>query len=221
MADFLKFATEWPIVKAAPWSFAGALIAATLLLAPIIWLVVSLLKNEQLAGKETQIATKNAEIDFLQRQLTEYQNKLKVGSPDEAMQKLAELEQYSPRRLRQDQKDAIERTFRPKYEYRWLIQIYHYRECYDCADYGRQIRNVLQKDTSGSVGLADFSGGDFDDKEGLYLAVANPNEPPPIALLLAKTLSAANLNYTFTKSPFLTSDGDKTVNLLILPSHRV
>jgi hypothetical protein len=219
MADLMKLAAEWPIVKAAPLTFIAAVLSALLVLIPIIWLVVSLLKSEQLAGKDAQIATKSAEIGFLQRQLSEYQEKLKVGSPDEAMQKLAELERFAPRQLRLDQKEAIQSTFKPQYSYRWSIQIYYYRTCYDCSDYARQISFILQKEKSGNVGgPSDFAGGDFDDKAGLVLGVVDASNPPPIALLLAKALTAAKIDYEFRKTPFGTSE--KAVDLLILPAHR-
>jgi hypothetical protein len=209
MADLMKLATEWPIVKAAPFTFIAAVLSALVVLIPIIWFVVSLLKGEQLAGKGAQIAAKDAEISFLQRQLAEYQDKLKVGSPDEAMQKLAELERIAPRQLRPGQKEAIQSTFKPQYSYRWSIQIY----------YARQIISILQKEKSGNVGgPSDFAGGDFDDKAGLILGVVDPSSPPPIALLLAKALSAAKIDYTFGKTPL--GNSEKAVDLLILPAHR-
>jgi hypothetical protein len=217
MPDFVKFATEWPIVKSAPLTFAAALLTALVIFIPLIWLTVSFLKSEQLASKEAQLATKNAEIGFLQRQLAEYQDKLKVGSPDEAMQKLAELEKFAPRRLRPDQKEAIQSVFKPQYSYRWSIQVYYYRLCVDCSDYGRQISDVLQTEKSGNVSLADFSGGDFGDKAGLFLGVVDPSNPPSIALLLAKALGAARIDYTYTKTPVGTPDN--AVALLILPAH--
>ena len=219
MTDFMQFATEWPIVKAAPFTFAAAVLASLAILVPIIWFVVSLLKSERLKSKDALIDTKNAEISFLQRQLAEYQDKLKVGSPEEAMRKLAELERFAPRRLGPDQKEAIQNVFKPQYSYRWSVQIYYYRTCYDCSDYARQISSILQKEKSGNVGgPSDFAGGDFDDKAGLILAVVDPNDPPPIALLLAKALSAAKIDYAFGKSPLGTPD--KEVALLILPKHR-
>jgi hypothetical protein len=135
------------------------------------------------------------------------------------MEKLAELEKFAPRRLKPDQKEAIQDAFKPQYSYRWSIQIYYYRTCYDCSDYARQISAVLQKEKSGNVGgPGDFEGGGLDDKVGLILGVVDPSNPPPIALLLAKALSAAKIDYEFGKTPLRASD--KAVDLFILPAHR-
>ena len=163
---------NWAVLSSAPWVFATlAVVSAALGYTFGTWF-----KNGEISILERRIAEN-------ERQLAEYRDKLKVGSPDEAMQKLAELEKFAPRRLRPEQKEAIESTFKPAYSYRWSIQIYYYRTCYDCSDYARQISSILQKEKSEIVGgPADFGGGDFDDKAGLILGVADPNNPPPIAL---------------------------------------
>ena len=197
---------NWAALSSVPWVFASL----ALLSGGIGYVVGTWFKNGEISILERRVAE-------YERQVSEYKDKLKVGSPDEAMQKLVELERYAPRRLRSDQKEAIQATFKPQYSYRWSIQVYYYRACYDCSDYGRQICDVLQKDQSGNVSLADFAGGDFGDKVGLFLAVVDPSNPPPIALLLAKTLNTAKIEYAYTKTPLGTREKD--VALLVLPAH--
>ena len=84
--DYLlnRFTTEWPLVKTAPLTFTAALLVALVALTPLLWRALSYLKKNQLANKD-------AEISSLRTRLDEYQEKLKVGSPDEALKKLAQL----------------------------------------------------------------------------------------------------------------------------------
>jgi hypothetical protein len=207
MSEFVDWVSKnWVVLSSAPWVFA----TLAVFFAGIGYAVGTWFKNGEISILERRLAE-------YQGQVSEYKDKLKVGSPDEAMMKLAELEQYAPRRLRPEQREAILKAFKPQYSYRWSIQIYYYRACYDCSDYGRQLRDVLQTSQSGNVGLADFAGTDFGDKFGLFLGIADPNQPPPIALLLGKALNAAKVEYAYAKTPFGTSGKD--VDLLILPAH--
>jgi hypothetical protein len=68
------FSKNWAVLSSAPWVFVGlALIAVT-------------------AGYIIGTFFKNGEIAILERRVTEYENKLKVASPDEAKSKLDHLE---------------------------------------------------------------------------------------------------------------------------------
>jgi hypothetical protein len=200
---------NWSVLTSAPLVF----VTLALFGAGIGYMFGTWFKNGEISVLERRLAED-------ERQLADYRDKLKVGTPDEAMQKLAELEKFAPRRLRPDQKEAIQTAFKPQYSYRWSIRIYYYRTCNDCSDYARQITSILQKESSTNVGgPGDFAGGNFDDKAGLILAVADPNNPPPVANELAKALNAAKIDYEFGKTPFGTSD-KAVVDLLVLPAHR-
>ena len=154
------FATEWPLVRAAPWSFATALLATLF----VCWGVLSYLKRNQLANKDAQIS-------LLQTQLNEYREKLKVGSPDEALKKLAQLEKRTARNLTDEQQRTIQSAFEDA-EPSLRITILYYRECFDCADYARRIRSAFPKDAD--VSLADFSGGDYgNNKHELLIGVSD------------------------------------------------
>ena len=61
---FAVFVKEWPVIKEAPWSFVMCIaIAATL-----IWLALEWFHRRASAGKDAEIASKNAEIGLLVRQ---------------------------------------------------------------------------------------------------------------------------------------------------------
>jgi hypothetical protein len=184
------FTTEWPLVKAAPWPFAEALLAALVALTPFLWWVLSYLKSNQLANKDAQIS-------LLQTQLNEYREKLKVGSPDEALKKLAQLEKRTARNLTDEQQRTIQSAFEDA-EPSLRITILYYRECFDCADYARRIRSAFPKDAD--VSLADFSGGDYgNNKHELLIGVSDATKPPPLARKLAATLSKAQLPNSFVR----------------------
>jgi hypothetical protein len=209
------FTTEWPLVKAAPWPFAEALLAALVALTPFLWWVLSYLKSNQLANKDAQIS-------LLQTQLNEYREKLKVGSPDEALKKLAQLEKRTARNLTDEQQRTIQSAFEFA-EPSLHITILYYRECFDCADYARRIRSAFPKDAD--VSLADFSGGDYgDNKHELLIGVSDATKPPPLARKLAAALSKAQLPNSFVRGipsprgsrPVLARTDD-TVQLLVLP----
>lgn len=75
MADPVEwFSKNWTVLSDAPWVFAGlAVIAGT-------------------AGYAIGTYFKNGVISILERRVTDYEAKLKVGSPDEAKSKLDRLE---------------------------------------------------------------------------------------------------------------------------------
>jgi hypothetical protein len=211
--DFLNhFATEWPLVKAAPWS--AALLAALVALTPFLWWALSYVKSNQLANKDAQIS-------LLQTRLNDYQEKLKVGSPDEALKKLAQLEKRTARNLTDEQQRTIQSAFEDA-EPSLRIAILYYRQCFDCADYARHIRSAFPKDAN--VSLADFGGGDYGDKYELLIGVSDVTKPPPLAKKLAATLSKAQLPNGFvrgiaslTGSRPVLARTDDTVQLFVLP----
>ncbi|MDX3970658.1 MAG: hypothetical protein QHD01_29260 [Bradyrhizobium sp.] len=75
MSDPIDWLSKnWTVLASAPWIFAGlAVIAST-------------------AGYIIGTYFKNGEIAILERRVTDYESKLKVGSPDEAKSKLDRLE---------------------------------------------------------------------------------------------------------------------------------
>jgi hypothetical protein len=92
-----RFIAEFEVVKSAPRTFVTALAVALLPLGTFLWWVLSDLKGNQLANKDTLIATKDGTSSFLQTQLNELHEKLKAGSQDEALKKLAQLEKRERR----------------------------------------------------------------------------------------------------------------------------
>lgn len=215
--DYLlnRFTTEWPLVKAAPLTFTAALLVALVALTPLLWRALSYLKKNQLANND-------AEISSLRTRLDEYQEKLKVGSPDEALKKLAQLEKRTARNLTDEQQRTIQSAFEDA-EPSLHITIYYFRECFDCADYAHRIRSAFPKDAN--VSVTDFSGGDYEDnKYELLIGVSDMTKPPPLAKKLATTLSKAQLPNGFVRG--IPSPGgsrpvlgrtDDTVQLLVLP----
>jgi hypothetical protein len=93
---------NWAVLSSAPWVF----VTLAVISAAIGYTFGSWFKN----GEISILERRRAESE---RQLAEYRDKLKVGSPDEAMEKLAELEKFAPRRLKPDQREAIQSAFKP------------------------------------------------------------------------------------------------------------
>lgn len=99
MDSFLKeLQSAWPLIKQAPWGFLS--------------LAILLLISGWFAGRFTS----RERIEILRERLEDYQEKLRVGSPEEAKKRFDDLEeriqQLSPRRLSEQQSASITKALR-------------------------------------------------------------------------------------------------------------
>jgi len=77
---FAKLVQEWSVIAAAPISFTTAVIVVTV----IAWAIVNW-------SYSSVLSSKNAQIELLQGRLSDYQDKLKGASPDQAANELNRL----------------------------------------------------------------------------------------------------------------------------------
>ena len=92
-----RISEQWAVIESAPIPFAAALIV----LAGLIWTIVSW-------SYRSTVSSKDAEIALLVRQRDDYKDKLGGASPDEARARIDRLETqigaFAPRRLTDDQR---------------------------------------------------------------------------------------------------------------------
>jgi hypothetical protein len=203
-----KLLEQRAVVAQAPIPFATVVLAA----AVIIWVAVSW-------SYSSILASKNSQIELQDRQLADYRDKLKVGSPDEAARKIAALERQLPRHLTTAQTNTIRGTIKQSPDNPWVLIIYYHRACHDCADYGRQLKEAMQIEPSWSIGLSDFMGGETEGKNGLFIGTDDLNNPTQAARMLATTLTAANLPFSLIRSIFHRETPPNRADLYVLPSH--
>ena len=86
MLDWLaKIAQEWPVIGAAPWSFASAVFVMACIIVPVVWFAINW-------SYRSVISSRDGEINLLERQRDDYKDKLGGASPDEARARIDRLE---------------------------------------------------------------------------------------------------------------------------------
>jgi hypothetical protein len=89
MPDWIaKIVQEWPMIQAAPWSFAAAVFVMICIIVPVVWLLINW-------SYSSVIKHKSGEISLLERQRDDYKDKLGGASPNEAKERIDSLESDS------------------------------------------------------------------------------------------------------------------------------
>ena len=139
---------EWGVISDAPW----VSICFVSLIASILWAVFQFIYHNRFISKELVLSHKDAEIHLLERQLSDYREKLNGASPEEARRRVEELEarlrkishHLVPRELSTLQKEMIKRTFEEISDSPFSIFVTHEESCIDCARYAYSLALVIQ-----------------------------------------------------------------------------
>ena len=151
------------------------------------------------------LASKDRQIEFLERRLSDYRENLGSATPDELRRRMQGLEaepnalrlRLQSRQLTPSQKRAIldrsrlaaGMTARP-------ITLFYAEACSDCTRFGRELADALSAEGNWLIALAPISEIPDPPRYGLGIRVANPLAPPPDAVVLGEALRSAGLSYT-------------------------
>lgn len=151
------------------------------------------------------LASKDRQIEFLERRLSDYREHLGSATPDELRRRIQGLEAESnalrlrlqPRQLTPSQKRAIlDRSRLPAGMTARPITLFYAEACSDCTQFSRELADALSAEGNWLVALAPISEVPDSPRYGLGIRVANPLAPPSSAVVLGEALRSAGLSYT-------------------------
>jgi hypothetical protein len=90
--DLQEIQKEWPVISGAPWLFAGAVLVAAML----IWLFLWIIHRSQIAGKNSTIQAREAQLESqtagLKEQIGIVEQRLKLASEKAEIASVANVE---------------------------------------------------------------------------------------------------------------------------------
>jgi hypothetical protein len=121
---------EWPQIKAAPASFASAVLGLSAIVGFITWLGLSFHYAGLLEGKEAVIQQQRERVSALGDRIDEYKTRLQGASPSEAANRIANLEK-EVEVLRPVERDRENKEWPPLNESQiatWAASLSSYKE---------------------------------------------------------------------------------------------
>ncbi|MBN8920147.1 MAG: hypothetical protein J0H62_05525 [Rhizobiales bacterium] len=149
------------------------------------------------------IAARDRQIEFLERRLPDWRDKLWGMSPDEARARVQALEtqvrglqnRLQPRHLTNEQQQAIEDRARLRGGLHYAVTVRTQIGCGDCEAFGAAIAAALRATTSWTIALDTVPAASERVRYGLAIRVVDPLRPPPEAARLQDALQSAGLAF--------------------------
>lgn len=193
MSDlYRKVADGWPVIMAAPWTFAAIMFAFVAVAVPCIWKAFGWIYQSRLESKDGQIA-------LLQRQRDDYEKKLGGASPDEASARIQELERrllrMEPRRLTAEQCGAIVGALKSSIGEAHTVAVGHEIPCPDCRIYGEEICAAIQSVPGWTATLRLMLAPSVASAKGAAILVPEPRNPNRTTILLMRAFVEAGIDF--------------------------
>jgi hypothetical protein len=207
MSDlYKKVADGWPVIAAAPETFAAIMIAFIVVAVPSIWLVLNWSYRTRIENFQARLGSKDEQIASLQRQRDEYKNKLSGASPDEAKARIEALErrliQVEPRRLAAEQREIIVRVLRSALGEAHTVQVAYDAACADCNGYAAEVGAAIGAAPGWTPINAMVMGPRMQSAKGLAVLVPDLNNPGQTASLLMRAFSEAGVAFEALRTPW-------------------
>jgi hypothetical protein len=195
----------WPMIKANPAAFIAIVVA----IAVVEWFILGFSYSGRLSSKDAQ-------IELQDRQLSDYREKLKGATPDEAKAKIDELEKrlvrIEPRRFTDDQRKIL--TERARNDKHYMLAIQWEAGCPDCPIYAASLEDAL-KQAGWTVQNMMSMGVPQRPASGIAMIIPGPNNRDD-AMLLRDALHAAHIDIeVVTASPMVSTGLPSGISLLI------
>jgi len=183
----------WPMIRANLPTFFLILVV----IVGAVWLVFSFSYGQILASKDAQIQLQD-------RQITDYKEKLQGATPDQAKARIDDLEnrlkRFEPRGLTDEQKRAFIQSARVPAGSGYQVSVTHEGGCPDCpvysAAFGRLLSDAGWRITGGMV-----MGPNQRPATGLALMVPNVTDLTVEAATLEGALRAAKIDFELMPGP--------------------
>lgn len=208
---------ELKAIEAAPAIF--VLVVAALAVG--VWVLLSWSYRSQLSNKDAQLESKRSEIELLERQLSDFKQKLHGASPDEAKARIDELErqvkELMPRKLSPEQKQMIEQQLR-RLGSSHSITIAHDMSCSDGGKYADDFGRLFQA-LGWKVSRPSVLGVSGPPPSGLGILISG-GLPVGIESELGEALKRAGVGFDYRSHPPRAVPANQQTELELLISHR-
>jgi hypothetical protein len=195
-----KLREQAAVIKAAPYPF----VLAVAIVGVGVWSIVNW-------GYSTVISSKNSQLEFADRQIADYKEKLGGASPDQAKARMEALEKevgslkqqvkpFVPRRLTDDQRRLITESARPGAGIRPEIRISDESGCPDCSQLAADFERAL-RDANWEVRNSFVMGPRQRPASGIGLVVQNPASLSAVENLLRTALHQAQIEVDLLQGP--------------------
>jgi hypothetical protein len=185
---------EWPQVKAAPASFASAVLGLSVIVGLVIWLGLNFHYAGLLEGKEAVIQQQRERISALGDRIDEYKTRLQGASPSEAANKIADLEKEIAvlRAIERDRENKEWQPLNASQIATWAASLSSYKEGFVAVFFEDESSSKLREslyETLKRAGWPEPTVINAGRRTGIAVR-ANENEPAAPALIgLFKTIS--------------------------------
>lgn len=188
MPDWLiKFLEQRAVVAAAPIPFAIAVV----IIGALIWIAISWSYGSVLNSK-------NAQIELLDRQVTDWKQKTAEKTPDDAKARIDALEarigRIEPRRLSAEQRRIIADLARIPSGSSYSVSIQSDMSCADCGQFAADFLAALT-DASWTIRMPKILGASAASPKGIAILTPDPSAPLPEATALMRALAAAKIPF--------------------------
>lgn len=207
MSDLYKKVVDgWPVIAAAPETFAAIMVAFIVVAVPSIWVVLSFSYRTRIESFQARLGSKDEQIASVRRQWDEYKDKLSGASPDEAKAKIEALERrllmVEPRKLRAEQREAIAGVLRSAAGEAHTVQVAHDAACTDCNGYAAEVGAAIRDAPGWVIVNAMAMGPSVQSAKGVAVLVPDLNNPGRTTSLLMRAFSEAGVAFDALRAPW-------------------
>ena len=192
LKEFLRQCTSLPSIP-----IPVALIAIVIVF--LTWWLVNWSDTAVFTSNSAEMASQNAQIELLERQIADWRQKTGGQTPGETKARIdaleARLARLEPRGLSAEQRDAIRSEiagFPSTHAY--YLDIVSDMSCGDCAQYAADFKAVLI-DSRWRVETPRVLGARSGSPTGISILTPDPSKPLPAAAVLARALTAAKIQF--------------------------
>ncbi|MFK4486903.1 hypothetical protein [Bradyrhizobium sp. USDA 336] len=201
MVDPEKLVSQLNAVRAAPAPHVVAFLAMALL----VYFAVDWRYSGIVANRDATIASRDAELALARGQRDAYKDKLNGASPDEAKNRIEDLQRQvtalakhiDPRSIKADQERILAAALKITDGTKPPIGIAADVACTDCSIYGNDIARIFN-DAGWGVTVGIIMGNPTPSIVGLNVGVADPGTLSPIEAKVINALKSAGVPFTMS-----------------------
>jgi hypothetical protein len=170
-----------------------------------VWWIMNWRYGDLIAGKESQIASKEGQIQLQDRQIADYKSKLDGASPDQAKAKIEALEarlaRVEPRRLSVKQRENLTTMLRPPQGSSYAVDISRDMACADCPGLVADFNAAFNAAGSWAISNPMVGGVSNLPPLGIGVRCADTSNPTAEAKLVMDALRGAGIPFNPQSRP--------------------
>jgi len=165
----------------------------------VLWGIFKWLYGSTISGKDEQLALKDAQIELLERQVSDWKQKTEGTMPGQATSRIDSLEarmgRVEPRRISVEQRDIIGAHVGVPQNSAYSLSILPDMNCTDCNRYALDFQSVLMGAnwTIAMTRMEEASAAA--SPKGVTILTPDPSKPLSEASALVRALKAAEIPF--------------------------